>query len=112
MKAKILKALAISLIIGMSQNVFSASGQTMLNPDSWLMKMIYQPSQSMLDREDRGFVNIYDGFTDAQVDEILDRKFERIGHMMFTRMKITSTTGAVLKDPLTGKDVVADDGCD
>lgn len=112
MKKGILKALATCLIISMSQNVFAASGQATHNPDSWLMKMIYQPGPSLLKREARGFVNIYDGFTDAQVDEILDRQFERIGHMMFTRMKITSTSGAVLKDSLTGKDVIADDGCD
>lgn len=64
-----------------------ASVQTDHESDSWLMKLIYQPSQYVLDRESRGFVNIYDGFTDTQVDEVLDRKFERIGHMMFTRKK-------------------------
>jgi len=112
MKTQIFKALAISILISVSPNVFAESSQTMYKPDNWLMKMIYQPSQSMLNREARGLVNIYDGFTDTQVDEILDRKFERIGYMMFTRMKITDATGAVLKDPLTGKDVVADDDCD
>ena len=112
MKAGILKALTTFLIIGMSQNVFAAGDQTTYKPDSWLMKMIYQPSPSLLRREARGFVNIYDGFTDTQVDEILDRQFERIGHMMFTRMKMTSATGEVLKDPVTGNDLVADDGCD
>ena len=112
MKAQILKALATCLIISVSQNVFATSAQATHKADNWLMKMIYQPSQSLLIREARGFVNIYDGFTDTQVDEILDRQFERIGHMMFTRMKITSATGDVLKDPMTGKDVVADDGCD
>lgn len=106
MKTQILKVLAISLIISTSQNVFAGGDQ------SWLMKMVYQPSQYVLDREERGFVNIYDGFTDTQVDEVLDRKFERIGHMMFTRIKTTGTSGAVLKDSQTGKDVVEDDGCD
>jgi len=112
MKAQVLKALATCLVVSMSQNVLAASGQATHKPDGWLMKMIYQPSPSLLRREARGFVNIYDGFTDTQVDEILDRQFERIGHMMFTRMKITSTSGSVLKDPVTGKDMVADDGCD
>lgn len=112
METRILKALATCLIICMSQNVLAASGQNTHKPDSWLMKMIYHPSPSLLKRESRGFVNIYDGFTDTQVDEILDRQFERIGHMMFTRMKITSSAGAVLKDPITGEDMVEDDGCD
>jgi len=112
MKTQVVKAFAISMIISMSQNVFAASVQTDHESDSWLMKLIYQPSQYVLDRESHGFVNIYDGFTDTQVDEVLDRKFERIGHMMFTRIKKTGATGAVLKDSETGEDVVEDDGCD
>ena len=112
METRILKALAISLIISFSQNVFAESGQTRYKTDSWLMKMIYQPSQSILNREAHGLVNIYDGFTDKQIDEILDHKFERIAHMMFTRVKKTDTAGAVLKNPRTGEDVIEDDGCD
>ena len=99
MKAQVVKAFVIGMIISMSQNVLAASGQTGHESGSWLMKMIYQPSPSLLRREARGFVNIYDGFTDTQVDEVLDHKFERIGHMMFTRIKKNGQNWRCFKRP-------------
>ena len=37
----------------------SASAMTL---ERWQMDMIYQPSENVLKREQRGFVHIYDGF--------------------------------------------------
>ena len=42
----------------------------------------------------------------------MDQKFERIDNMMFTRVKKTDIQGAILKDPVSGLDIVEDDGCD
>jgi hypothetical protein len=88
------------------------SVQTVASIERWQMQMIYQPSQSLLKREQRGFVNIYDGFTDVQVEKILDDKFDRIDNMMFSRVKITDTSGTVKTNPATGYAMVEDDGCD
>lgn len=111
-KKEVLKSIATCLIIVISQNTLAASEPLSNQTDSWQMKQIYQPSQHLLERENRGFVNIYDGFTDTQVVEILDKKFERIENMMFTRVRKTDIQGQVLKDPVSGQEVVEDDGCD
>ena len=79
---------------------------------NWQMKLVYQPSAAILEREEKGFVFIYDGFTDAEVEAILDHKFERIDSMMFTRVRMTDPAGEVQLDPVTGEELVEDDGCD
>lgn len=117
MKTPLYKVLLISLLISTSQfaSATSASAvneQTLSKIDRWQMNMIYQPSQSTLAREARGFVFIYDGFTDTQVSQIMDDKFDRIDNMMFTRVKITDTSNAVIKDTVTGEVMIEDDGCD
>lgn len=80
--------------------------------ERWQMNMIYHPSEPTLERENRGFVNIYDGFNETQVDQILDDKFGRMENMMFTRVKLTDSSGEILLDPVTGDELIADDGCD
>lgn len=112
MNTYIMKILANSLVICLSQSLLAEEELPSQGLDSWSTKMIYHPSQNQLDREARGLVTIYDGFTDIQVDSALDHKFGRIDHMMFTRVKTTGDDGQVLKDPASGEDVVEDDGCD
>jgi len=80
--------------------------------ERWQRNMIYQPSESVLERENRSFVYIYDGFKETQVDQILDARFDRMDHMMFTRVKLTDSSGDILLDPETGDELTADDGCD
>ncbi len=112
MKTSLYKVLLISVLISTSQFASATNEQTLSKFDHWQMNRIYQPSQSTLAREARGFVFIYDGFTDTQVSQIMDDKFDRIDNMMFTRVKITDTTDAVMKDPDTGYVLIEDDGCD
>jgi len=87
----------------------NASAMTL---ERWQMNMIYQPKDFVLEREAKGFVHIYDGFDETQVDQILDDKFERMDRMMFTRVKLTDSSGEILLDPETGDELTADDGCD
>ena len=68
----------------------------------WQMQQIYPPGKGLLQREQRGRVTIYDGFTDVQVDHALDRNFPRMGNMMFTRIKTTDRNGKILRDAMTG----------
>ena len=122
MKMSITKVLVISMSISMSQIAVAVSDEFVrdqvvsennLNKHGrWQMNLIYQPGQSTLAREARGFVHIYDGFTDSQVNQIMDDKFERLDSMMFTRVKVTNTEGNVVKDPVTGYEMVENDGCD
>jgi len=111
MNTRILKICICSLIVGLSQNLAADESVTQ-GMDEWSMKSIYEPSQRQIEREKRGLVNIYDGFTDNQVNNVLDDKFGRIDHMMFTRVKMTGADGRVLKDPDNGEEIVEDDGCD
>lgn len=80
--------------------------------ERWQLDMIYQPSEAVLEREQRGFVHIYDGFSDTRVERILDDRFERMQHMMFTGVRLTDADGEILLDPVTGEELTADDGCD
>ncbi len=112
MKTGIHKMLTTAAMIVVSLNAVAKSDQINNKTNDWQMKQIYQPSQHLLQREKRGFVNIYDGFTDTQVEQVMDQKFSRLENMMFTRVKQTDSQGEVLKDPESGEDIVADDGCD
>lgn len=88
-----------------------SSIQTSYQLSSWELKMIYQPSNHVLERERQGHVNIYDGFKSYQVEKILDDNFGRIENMMFTRVKMTDEYGEVMIDPETGNEMVSEDGC-
>ena len=80
--------------------------------DEWQLQLIFDPEESFLEREASGFVFIYDGLSDTQVDYILDHYFDRIDAMMFTRIKITDSSGEIMLDPETGDELTIDDGCD
>ena len=108
MKISIQKSIVAVLVLACSMNaVASADRHT-----QWQMKMIYQPSSAMIEREANGLVMIYDGFKDYQVDQVMEDKFDRIENMMFTRVRLTDNLGNTLKDPETGAELVAEDGCD
>lgn len=100
----------ISLFLVLSQSAMAVGTAPSL--EKWQMNMIYHPTASVLERESKGFVHIYDGFDETQVDNILDARFGRIDHMMFTRVKLTDSSGEILLDPETGDELIADDGCD
>jgi hypothetical protein len=57
--------------------------------DSWQLKTLHQPGKFQQAREARGFVNIYDGLSDVEVDKAMDTHFERIENMMFTRIQLS-----------------------
>lgn len=105
-----ISCIVFGLCLALSHNVMAAKQAPSL--ERWQMNMIYHPTESVLERESKGFVFIYDGFNENQVGEILDTKFDRIDHMMFTRVKLTDTSGEILLDPETGEELIADDGCD
>ena len=102
--------LVISLFLVFSHNAMANSTAPSL--EKWQLNMIYHPTEAALEREAKGFVFIYDGFNETQVDHILDARFDRIDHMMFTRVKLTDSSGEILLDPETGEELMADDGCD
>jgi hypothetical protein len=71
--------------------------------ESFQQHALFNPSQSQLRAEARGRVMIYDGLDNSVVDRALDTQFERIEHMMFTRIP--------QPQPDDEEVVVEDDGC-
>ncbi len=89
-----------------------AAGQLRAATDDWQLRMLNQPSEAQLALEKKGRVFIYDGLTDAQVDQAMDEQFERMEAMMFVRTVVTDADGESMTDPETGELIVEDDGCD
>lgn len=74
-------------------------------PDDWQIKRLLSPSNSQLKREHEGHVFIYDSLQDHQVESAMNRQFDRLEHMMFTRVHFPSPDG-------DESAYIADDGCD
>lgn len=75
------------------------------------LRRLFEPTPSELQAERSGRIFIYEGLTDRDVDNAMEREFDRIEHMMFIRVKKTDAKGEVQKDAETGAAVVYDDGC-
>ena len=73
-----------------------------LSADSFQQKMLFSPSESMLEAEARGRIMIYDGLDSASVDRAMDEQFNRIDNMMFIRIHHEEDNGQYSVD---------DDGC-
>jgi hypothetical protein len=69
------------------------------------LQRLLTPTPAELQAEQEGSVYIYDSLEIGQVDEALDRHFERIQNMMFIRIHHLPPTAAGPAD-------VEDDGCD
>lgn len=77
----------------------------------WQYNRLFNPSPLEREAEGRGEIFIYDGLTDVTVREALDQHFDRIQNMMFTRTVITDENGDPEIDPITGNQLIEDDGC-
>ena len=51
----------------------------------WALEQLHKPSPSLREIERRGRVTIHDGINLADVDDAMDRQFDRIESMMFIR---------------------------
>jgi hypothetical protein len=69
------------------------------------LRRLMHPTPAELASEEKGGVFIYDSLEINQIHAALDENFERMQHMMFTRINHLSPSGA-------GPAVVEDDGCD
>ncbi|MCB1724982.1 MAG: hypothetical protein H6953_16300 [Chromatiaceae bacterium] len=91
--------------------LFTSLGAQAASIGSWQKQMLYAPSQSQLKMEQRGRVMIYDGLKDTEVDNAMDKQFERIDSMMFVRTVVTDKQGEPLRNEATGEVVAENDGC-
>ena len=72
---------------------------------SWQQQMLFEPTASQLTMERKGRIFIYDGMPNAVVQTAMDQHFERIQHMMFTRVRHPPKTPGQ-------PEKVEDDGCE
>ena len=72
---------------------------------SWQERRLLSPSASQRRQETRGQVFIYDGLAYGTIGQAMDRHFDRIENMMFTRIHHLPPTGS-------GQATVEDDDCD
>jgi hypothetical protein len=71
----------------------------------WQMRRLMSPTAAELASEEQGRVYIYDSLDVGQINGALDVNFDRIQHMMFTRIHHPPASGK-------GPAEVEDDGCD
>ena len=68
-------------------------------------RLLLHPTTKQLAAEQDGRVRIYDALEIGLINTALDQQFDRIDHMMFSRIHHLPPPGA-------GPAVVEDDGCD
>jgi hypothetical protein len=79
---------------------------------SWQLSRLFAPTPYDLKREANGRVMIYDGLTDKDVERALDQQFNRLEHMMFTRIVVTDDSGNARRTESGEVVTESDDGCD
>ncbi len=111
MNIQLVSTIKVLFLVALNQGLLADHQAHSPDLDAWSADRIYHPSEAQLQRESRGQVTIYDGFTDVEVEKALDHGFHRMQNMMFTRVKVTRD-GQGIVDENTGEAVTEDDGCD
>ncbi len=60
------------------------------NLEQWLLRRLNEPTARELAHERQGNVYVYDGLADREVDQALNRHFDRIEYMMFVGTRKTA----------------------
>jgi hypothetical protein len=81
------------LVCAVPTEAEAAPPQTSL--EQWLLRRLNAPTDREREHERKGHVYIYDGLTDREVDQALDRHFDRIQYMMFLGTLRTDPAGEI-----------------
>jgi hypothetical protein len=82
-----LRTLFHRLLIGLMLGIVLTPPTMVANAnDSFQYNALFNPTKGQLMAEARGRVMIYDGLENKVVERVLDEQFDRIEHMMFTRI--------------------------
>jgi hypothetical protein len=86
-----------------------------LDPDKglhdWQVQRLMAPSPRAIEKEREGYVYIYDGLAEREVETALDTQFPRIQNMMFVGTVKTDTHGEPLQDAESGEPIQESGGC-
>lgn len=66
--------------------------------DEWQLQHLHQPSSAQRSAEQSGRIIIYDGIESEEIEQALDRQFERIDAMMFVRTRYPQPQGGYESD--------------
>jgi hypothetical protein len=100
------RAVGAGLLIAASAIVNAADARVSDMPNAdWQIARLMAPTASQLSSESRGQVFIYDSLDINQVEKAMDANFDRIQHMMFTRVRHPAPTP-------NSPAYLEDDGCD
>ena len=89
MKMQIRKSKQISFIRSFA--VLSAASVTLMFSnssiayDEYQYSILFNPTENVLEAEERGRIMIYDGLKNEEVEKAMTEQFERIENMMFVR---------------------------
>lgn len=110
--------LCLALVCGLPAGAddATASGRVMKSDadialHDWELRRLVDPTPHELQQELAGKVYIYDGLTDKEVDQGLDKNFPRIQSMMFVGTVKTEEQGSPLTNSETGSPVQESGGC-
>ena len=88
--------LALTTLIGTASAAADRSPE-LTELQKWQLRRLFLPNERELEHERKGNVYIYEGLTDRQVEEALNRQFDRIEYMLFLGTKRTDESGKVLR---------------
>ncbi|MGA7178137.1 MAG: hypothetical protein WBX11_00925 [Thiobacillaceae bacterium] len=92
------------------QNIVQINADVDLH--DWEVRRLMHPTPLELQDEQSGKVYIYDGLTDREVDQALDKNFDRIESMMFVGTVKTDKQGDPVINSATGQPMQESGGCD
>ena len=69
------------------------------NLEQWLLRRLNEPTSRERAHERRGNVYVYDGLTDREVEQAMNRHFDRIEYMMFVGTRKTEPVAKASADP-------------
>lgn len=73
------------------------------------LDQLMDPSEEQIQLEKEGYVFIYDGLKESDIQLALDKYQNRMGSMMFINVVWTNEAGEPLVDPYTGQPIVDND---
>lgn len=94
----------------MAAPVQAGNDEAQANLQQWQLRRLNQPTMRERAQELSGGIYIYDGLNDKQVDQALDKHFDRIENMMFMGTIKTGPSGDALRDG-QGNVVTESGGC-
>lgn len=91
-------ATVLALLIALPPSAHAVDASADENLQKWQLRRLLVPTERERVHEREGNVYIYEGLTDRQVDQALDRNFDRIEYMLFLGTRRTDGDGEPMRN--------------